>query len=508
MTKPLLITNTTLFPGAYQDVRTGIDILLENACISAIEPTGKIDASASSFQVIDGSNLITMPGFVNAHTHSNESFELGYYDALPLELWLLFKYPPGAIRPISERWHYLRTMLLAIDSIRSGVTTVQDDLINPAFETAALDGSASAYRDIGLRATITVSMGDKSLTAPLPWLREIMPGELYAELNRHAPPSSAEHFNLFERHYAQWHGQADGRLRISLGPIGPQWCSDELLMRAASISTERGIPVHTHTLESKLHAIEASQLYGCTLVGQLERLGVLSPRLTLNHAIWLTDDDLRRLAHNGCHVTHNPVSNLKLGSGIARVPEMLAAGINVALGTDGTSTSDRADMFRSLGLAAMLHRVGTLDSSRWPTAHDAIAMATTNGARSAGLDTGILAPGKPADMILLAKNDFAFLDTDNLASRLVFATGADAVDTVIINGELVMQARRLCKIDETRLRQDIFDAGALYLDKHVRPGHRSSERFEPWFRQMLLRASDEPVEAPIDALRVSPPRFS
>lgn len=507
MTSRLLITNTTMFPGAYQAVQTNVDILVENTLIRAIEPTGKIAANSNSYQLLDGSSLITMPGLVNAHTHSNESFELGSYDALPLELWLLFKYPPGAIRPISERWHYLRTMLLAIDSVRSGVTTVQDDLINPAFETAAFDGSAGAYRDIGLRATMTVSMGDKSLTAPLPWLREIMPDELYAELNRHTPPTRDDHFNLFERHYARWHAQADGRLRVILGPIGPQWCSDELLMRATSISRERSVPVHTHTLESKLHAIEATQLYGCTLVEHLDRLGVLSPRLTLNHAVWLTDDDLRRLADNGCHVTHNPLSNLKLGSGIARVPDMFAAGINVALGTDGTSTSDRADMFRSLGLAAMLHRVGTLDASRWPTANDAIAMATINGASSAGLNTGVLAAGKLADLILLTRNDFAFLGTDNIASRLAFATGAEAVDTVIINGELVMQERRLCKIDETRLRQDIMDAGALYLEQHVRPGHQSSERFEPWFRQMLLRASDEPVQAPIDAVRVSPPRL-
>jgi len=507
MLKPLLITNTTIFPGAWHPVQNNVDILVENTSISAIEHTGKIGGDPHSLQELDGSSLIAMPGFVNAHTHSNESFELGCYDAMPLELWLLFKYPPGAVRPISERWHYLRTMLLAIDSVRSGVTTVQDDLINPAFETAALDGAASAYRDIGLRATITVSMGDKSLIAPLPWLREIMPAELFAELNQHVPPSTNEHFRLFEHHYTKWHGQAGERLRIILGPIGPQWCSDALLTRANSISQERHIPIHTHTLESKLHAIEAEQLYGCTLVEHLARIRVLSPRLTLNHAIWLTDDDLRRLADSGCHVTHNPVSNLKLGSGIARVPEMLAAGINVALGTDGTSTSDRADMFRSLGLAAMLHRAGTLDSSHWPTANDAIAMATINGARSAGLDGGVLAPGKPADLILLSKRDFSFMGTDNIANRLAFATGADAVDTVIINGEIVMENRILCTIDETRLRQEIMAAGQLYPEQHVRPGHRSSRRFEPWFRQMLLRTIAEPVPAPIEALRVSAPRM-
>ncbi len=387
------------------------------------------------------------------------------------------------------------------------MTAVQDDLINPAFETTALDGAAHAYRDIGWRANITVSMGDRSLSAPLPWLREIMPAHLFTELSQQVPPEATEHFRLFERHYAKWHGQADGRIRIILGPIGPQWCSDDLLTRANAISRERNIPVHTHALESKLHVIEAEQLYGCTLVEHLHRIGLLSTRLTLNHAIWLTDDDLRRLADCGCHVTHNPLSNLKLGSGIARVPEMLAAGINVALGTDRTSTSDRADIFRSLGLAAMLHRAGTLDPGRWPTADDAITMATLSGARSAGLDGGVLAPGKPADLILLSKRDFTFMATDHIASRLVFGTGADAVDTVIINGEAVMQDRVLRTIDETRLRQEIMEAGRLYLEQHVKPGHHRSRRFEPWFRQMLMRAIVEPVQVPVDAVRLSAPRF-
>lgn len=507
MTRPLVVTNTTVYPGAHQAVRRAIDIVIEDRRISAIEPTGTIPINPGTWQVLDGTHFITMPGLVNAHTHSNESFEMGCYDAMPLELWLLFKYPPGAIRPISLRWHYLRTMLLAIDNVRSGVTAVQDDLINPAFESDALDGSASAYRDIGLKATITVSMGDRSLSAPLPWLRDIMPAEQLAELDRQAPPSADAHFELFERHFERWHGSADNRLRIIPGPIGPQWCTDALLVRADAIARERGLSVHTHTLESKLHAIEAAQLYGCTLVEYLDRLGVLSPRLTLNHAIWLTDDDLRRLATNGCHVTHNPASNLKLGSGIARVPEMLRLGVNVALGTDGTSTADRSDMFRSLGLAAMIHRVGSLDCDQWPTAEDAFAMATVAGARSAGLDSGVLAPGRPADLVLLNRDDFAFIGTDSIAARLAFAANSDCVDTVIVNGELIMQGRRLLRVNEALLRREILAAAAQYLEQHVYPGHANSRRFEPWFRQMLRRAITEPVAAPVEALRLRPPRL-
>ena len=501
----LVISNTCLYAKAGAAVRDGVDITVEGDRIRAIAPHTPGIAPASTGTVIDGTGLLAMPGLVNAHTHSNESFELGLYDAMPLELWLLYKYPPGAVHPLPERVHYLRTMLLAIDNVRSGITTVQDDLINPAFEVAAFDGSAAAYRDIGLRATLTVSMGDRSLTAPLPWLAELMPAHLLAELEAGAPTSAAEHFARFEQHFARWHGAAGGRMRVIPGPIGPQWCSDALLQRAAAIAAERSLGVHTHTLESRLHAIEAQQLYGCTLIEHLDRLGVLSPQLTLNHAIWLTDDDIARLSAHGCSITHNPASNLKLGSGVARVPELLRAGVNVALGTDGTSTADRSDLFRSLGLAAMLHRIGSHHCDDWPTADDAVHMATAAGARSAGWDAGCIEPGRLADLVLLSRDDFALLDTDALASRLAFATSAEAVDTVIVGGEVVMQGRRLRKVDEAALRREIRAAAIDHLERYVRPGHEIAQRFAPYFRAVLEMAASEPVAAPVLALRLRPP---
>ncbi len=170
----VLITNAYLVPGAGRAPIPDIDILIEGDLIAAI---GKgVGEGRRVSETIDGSDRILMPGFVNAHTHSNESFEQGFYDALPLEVWLLHKYPPFAIRPLPERVHYLRTMLLAIESLRSGVTTVQDDLINRLAEPEAFDGSASAYRDIGLRAAITTSMSDRDMLAPLPWADTMLAG--------------------------------------------------------------------------------------------------------------------------------------------------------------------------------------------------------------------------------------------------------------------------------------------------------------------------------------------
>lgn len=500
----LLISNTHLHAKAGAEVREGMDIFLEGDRILSIAPHDPAVSTTFAGRVIDGEPFVTMPGFVNAHTHSNESFELGLYDAMPLELWLLYKYPPGGVSPLAERVHYLRTMLLAIDSVRSGITTVQDDLINPAFEVAAFDGSAAAYRDIGLRATLTVSMGDRTLTSPLPWLAELMPAPMLAEVEAGVPPSVQEHFARFERHFERWHGE-NGRMRVIPGPIGPQWCSDALLQRAAAIAAERGLGVHTHALESRLHAIEAQRLYGCTLVEHLDRLGVLAPQLTLNHAIWLTEEDIVRLASRGCSITHNPASNLKLGSGVARVPELLRAGVNVALGTDGTSTSDRSDMFRSLGLAAMLHRIGAHDCDLWPTAEDAVHMATAAGGASAGWDIGAVEPGRKADLVLLSRDDFALLGMDAFAARLAFAASAEAVHTVIVGGEVIMQDRQLCRVDESALRREIREAAREYLAQHVRPGHAISRRFAPYFKAVLDRAANEGVAAPVPAVRLRPP---
>lgn len=501
----LMISNTRVFTEAGATVQAGMDILVEDGLIERIVPHGSFPAAERRCATIDGASFIAMPGLINAHTHSNESFELGRYDAMPLELWLLYKYPPGAVRPVDARVHYLRTMLLAIDNVRAGITTVQDDLINPAFEAHALDASAAAYRDIGLRATLTVSMGDRSLTSPLPWIDELMPPDQRAELATLIPPTAAAHLALFERHFDRWHESHQGRLRINAAPIGPQWCSDELLMRSAALAAERNIGVHMHTLESRLHAVTAQRLYGCTLIEHLDRIGMLSPRLTLNHAIWLTDDDIRRLADHGCSITHNPASNLKLGSGIARIPELLRAGVNIALGTDGTSTADRSDLFRSLGLAATLHRTGSFDPDEWPTATDAVRMATVGGALSAGCNSGRLAAGCNADIVLLSHRDFGFLDTDAFDARLAFAANAESIDTVIVGGDIVLRGRRLCHVDEAALRAEIAEVALRYLNEHVYPGESVARRFEPAMRAILARAAEEPLAVPDAAVRIRRP---
>src|SRR5258708_7855560 len=173
---PVLIRNGYVIPGAHRTHLDRADVFIDSDRVAAIgtDLLSQQSIATRHPRVIDAGNRIVIPGFINAHTHSNESFSQGFWDALPLEVWILHKYPPFALKPLPERTHYLRTMLLAIEGVRSGITMVQDDLINRLSETAAFDGSAAAYRDIGLRAAITTSISHRQVLEPPPALDEKM----------------------------------------------------------------------------------------------------------------------------------------------------------------------------------------------------------------------------------------------------------------------------------------------------------------------------------------------
>ena len=499
----LHLVGATIVPAARRPVATG-DILIVGQHIAAVGGDLSAQARAAGAQAFDCRERLAIPGFVNAHTHSNESFEQGFYDALPLEVWLLWKYPPAAIARLPERVHYLRTMLLAIQCVRSGITTVQDDLINQLSDPAAFDGSAAAYRDIGLRANVTTSIWDQPPLASLLWTDELMTPAQRRELANLPSVHWHDQIALFERNAARWDGAGQGRIRTILGPVGPQWCSDDLLQAVTDISISRRCPVHTHTLESRMHAVQGEALYGTTIIEHLHRLGALQPHFTLNHAVWLTDSDIERIGQAGCSITHNPLSNLKLGSGVARVRDMLSAGIAVGLGTDGTSTSDRADAFRSLGMAALLHRVSDQDYETWITAEDAFDMATLGAARTAGLSdvVGVIEPGRLADITLIDRADYGLIPLKRPVTQLCYAVNSDAVRTVIVDGRLVMLERELTLIDEVSIKAEIREEAERYLRDHVPLMERQAVRFESYYRAAHLRAAGIRVPADAAPIRV------
>jgi 5-methylthioadenosine/S-adenosylhomocysteine deaminase len=467
-------------------------VLIEGDRIAWVGPQAEAPeaAFANHVEVIRADRAIVMPGLVNAHMHSNESFEQGAYDNLPLELWLLRSYPPFGMPELSEREHYLRTMVCAMESIRSGVTTIQDDLLHVAVTPVAVDGGAKAYTDAGLRAVVTVAMWDRPFLDCMPYLREIVPADLAAELDALPPVNAAEQVALFQRHHEAWQGHA-GRLTIIPAPSGPQRCTEELLRAAVDISARHNLPVHTHVLETKTQAVTGQVFYGKTLVEYLDDVGMLTPRFTMNHAIWLTGHDIDLLGARGCSITHNPLSNMKLGSGVCPVRALQAAGVNVALGTDGTATSDTGDIIEAFRAGSLLHKIGSHDPDDWVSAAEVFRMMTLGGARSTGLQDqiGSLEAGKKADVILLDRDAWGFIPLHDPIRQLAFSATSECVRTSIIGGRVVMRDRVIQSLDEAALKAEVAEAAERFRRDYFPAMQAGAQRVEPYVRRVYERCT-------------------
>ena len=489
----LLIQGGLVFTGEGSR-REGCDVLIENERITRIGPD-LAPLAPAAVEIIDARRCIVMPGLINAHVHSNESFEQGATDNLPLELWRLRTYPPFDAPVLSERDHFLRAMLCAIISIKSGVTTLQDDVITPGYAApAAVAGACRAYRDIGIRAWVTTSLGDVGLIESHPFLEGLLPDAVKRALAATPAPSAAEQLALFRHNFATWHG-CEGRIRIILGPRAPQRCSLALLQGATELSEQCGVPVHTHVLETRTQAVSAQQQHGRTLIAFMRDIGMLTPRLTINHGIWLTAEDVALLAEHGCSVTHNPLSNLKLGSGLCPVRDLLDASVNVALGTDGMTTSDTADLLSAMRAAALLHKLATTDYTRWVSAEEAFRLATRGGAVSGlmGKDLGALEAGKLADVILLDRNAWSFLPLHDPITQLALSASPEAVLTSIVGGRVVMRDRKLLFVDEVSLHEEIAEAAERFR-RDLHPKMLSAAHsVESVFAEMYRKAIAEPI---------------
>src|SRR5258705_9096516 len=221
-------------------------------------------------------------------------------------------------------------------------------------------------------------------------------------------------------------------IKPALGPTIPHHCSDEFLAACRDLAKEHGLGLQMHVGESKLQAIVAQKLYGTTLVGHLAALGMLSPRFCVAHGVWLEEDDRKRLADAGCSVSHNPGSNLKLGSGVADMRRMLERGLNVAIGTDGTASSDNLNVFEAMRLPAYLSRVHDHPPERWVTAREALYAATEGGAKALGFEkVGRIEKGWKADLVLLDLGAFQYVPLNDLASQIVFGEDGTGVESVM-----------------------------------------------------------------------------
>lgn len=456
-----LDTDNTVLP-------TG-DVLIEEDRIIAVGSLLPVD-STSVDRVIDAHARLIIPGLVNAHIHSEENLLRGAATGYPNELWNLDIYPPIGSFPVEPRLHYLRTLLGAMEMVKGGVTAVQDhsrSWLQSPYAGADI-AYIQAYADMGMRVSLAINLIDRPWHAALPDLARRLPADLAEKLlGDGASPAWQMQGNvddlvqLCRETINRWHGYA-GRFSVALGPSAPQRCSAELWGRIGDLSRATGLPIHTHLMETRIQRLLADREYGGSMVRFLDDLGVLGPHTSLTHAVWITPAELELIRERNCCVVHNPVCNLYMGSGVMPLTQMTAAGIPLALGTDGLAANGSYSMFESMKLAALLATTTTPDYRQWPTAPHVLRMAVQGGARSFGAagDFGAIAVGQKADLVLLNQQSLTFTPLHDPVNQLVFGEQGRNVEMVVINGEIVLENGRLVTVDEDAILAEVADYAA------------------------------------------------
>jgi len=432
------------------------DILIRRRRIEAIGEPGLAVPEGTEERRVDG--FLMMPGYVNAHTHGHGSLGKGRGDRWSLEL--LLNAGPWISGGRNDEARYLATLLNAAEMIRRGATAVYDlTWEQPRPSVEGMHAVARAYETAGMRALITPMMADLSFYQVVPGLRDALPGDLRAAADTLALDPFQAAIDACREVLSGW--PFDGEmLRFGIAPTIPMHCTDAFLAACRDLADEFTCPVHTHMAESKLQALTGQLRYGKSLTAHFDDLGLLTERFTAAHGVWLDSDDLKRMADRGASVAHNPGSNLRLGSGIALVRDMVEAGVNVGIGTDGSNSSDNQNMFEATRLAAYVSRVAGHDMARWISSAEAFEMATIGGARTMGMDglIGRLEPGYGADIVFLDLKDLAYVPLNDPINQVVYADDGGAVDSVMIAGRFVYDHRRFTTFDEDKLRLDVANA--------------------------------------------------
>jgi guanine deaminase len=431
---------------------TPVDLLLDRGSIAAIGPPG-LPAPADALEVPAGDALL-VPGLVNAHTHAHGALAKGLVaERAPLEVFLATSGALNGGRGTEDK--YLSALLSAVEMLRKGCTACYDlaaDLPLPSEE--GMHAVARAYRDAGMRAVVAPMMADRTLYQALPGLLEAMPPPLREQARALAAAPQDASVAACERILARWPFDRE-RVAPALGPTIPLHCSDEFLVACHRLSAEHGVALQTHLAETRSQATLGVQRYGESLVAHLARIGVLDERTSAAHAIWIDDDDIARLADAGVKVAHNPLSNLRLGSGVAPVRRMLERGVCVGIGTDAANTSDGQNCFEAMRLAAYLSRLVTPRTDAWLSTQEAFILATQGSARVLGFGDrlGRLAPGYKADIVFLDLGHINYVPLGDAGTQLVYGENGAAVKSVMVDGAFVLRDGVLLTVDEAALRR-------------------------------------------------------
>jgi cytosine/adenosine deaminase-related metal-dependent hydrolase len=458
-----------------------LDILIDGDAIAdvghALAPDGA--------QTIDATGLIILPGLINAHTHANNNLTRGSGDNWTLED--LRNYGSSVYANRTPEDDYLSAAIGAIEMLKTGCTAAYDQFsAAPAITTESVEAVVRAYAESGIRAVLAPSAADGVFYEAVPGLMDILPSDLRKRVAAIGSAPADSLLRLFEESIRRWDHAADDRIRIAIAPSIPGECSDEFLRGCAAIAREYGASLHTHLAETKVQAVSAVKRWGTSIVRHLADINVLGPHFVAGHGVWIDDDDMGLLADAGATVAHNPASNLKLGSGIAPVREMLDQGLTVGLGADGSMASDNQNMFEAMRIAGLINKVrAPHNPERWLGAVDIWRMATIGGARVLGLGEriGEIAPGRRADLVLLKRNSTFLMPSANPLNTLVYAETGSAVKLVIVGGRVVVEHGQVLTLDEDTIRAQAQQSVERLVARN-QPLKLFAKEIEPFLRQV------------------------
>ena len=445
-------------------------------------------------EVIGGSRFLVMPGMTNAHHHGRgvSTFQFGNVDGC-LEPWIVEGW---GRRPVD--WHLI-TLYSAIQMIKSGTTSAMYN--HPRTPVHGMVEESEqvlrGFGDAGMRTAYSVYYRGRNRVVYQEdeAFLSSLPADLGDAVRRYLGTteiSEDDYFSFFESFRVSHGLEASGGLvSVLLSPSNAQWASDDFFFRTRELATRYGSAIHMHLVESWYQKEYGIRTWGKTPVAHLADLGFLGPDLSCAHSVWLSENDIELLADAGTTVCHNPSSNLRLKNGIAPVNAMLSGGVNVALGTDSTAINDDDDMLQEMRLASKLHRQPGLERPALDT-HQAMRMATANAARPTGFDgrIGALEPGRYADMVLLdweAMTAPYFEGAGDVGADAVNAVvyrGKSAhVDTVLINGEVVLRGGRSVKADEEAVVAELREQLSHPIEQETLATRQMAARLLPYIHR-------------------------
>ncbi len=415
----LLISNGTVLTMDDSDtiIQNGA-IAVSGGKITSVGPSVETRSLTAS-QRIDAHGGIIMPGLVNTHTHLPMSLFRGFADDLPLSVWLneyMFVAEQKYLNPKSVK---IGTLLSCAEMMLSGTTTCCDGYF---FENQV----AEAVQEAGIRAVL----GHGVIDFPAP-----------------GAPDPSQNLQNVEIFMETWQSRSKF-ITPSVFCHSAYTCSAETLKKAKAAAANRGLLFQIHVAETRTELDEIKSKHGVSPIGYLDRIGILDEQTLLVHAVWIDADDIEKIARWGAKISHNPESNMKLASGIAPIPDLLATGVTVGLGTDSCASNNNLDLFSEMDVAAKVHKVTRFDPTVM-NAQSVVKMATIDGAKAIGLEDriGSIEPGKEADLIILDSMKPHLVPMYNPMSQITYAVCGSDVRDVVIGGKVVVRNHRLLTLD-------------------------------------------------------------